>query len=156
MEIFLPSEVKKLPLQSNNFQSHRDSIPDANGDSLPFRRNKSCPKRPDKPETELPWPDPTDFNISTVPQCNIASLTPQDSRIGDTLIEIDPRYFRPTEVEYLLGDYSKARQRLSWEPRVKFKELVEMMVDADIRNLEEMKQCQDVIRKLSNSKTLEG
>jgi hypothetical protein len=58
MEIFLPGEVKKLPLQSNNFQSHRDSIPDANGDSLPFRRNKSCPKRPDRPETELPWPDP--------------------------------------------------------------------------------------------------
>jgi hypothetical protein len=50
MEIFLPSEVKKLPLRSNNFQSHRDSIPDAKGDSLPIRRNKSCPDRPDKRE----------------------------------------------------------------------------------------------------------
>jgi len=39
---------------------------------------------------------------------------------------------------------------------VKFKELVRMMVDADMKNLEEMKQCQDVIRKLSISKTVEG
>ena len=42
-----------------------------------------------------------------------------------------PRYFRPAEVELLLGDPSKARRELGWEPKVKFKELVEMMVDAD-------------------------
>jgi len=81
------------------------------------------------------------------------SLVSRLPKVGDILVEIDPRYFRPTEVEYLLGDYSKARQRLGWEPKVKFKELVKIMVDADIRNLEEMKQCQDVIRKLSNNKS---
>lgn len=47
-------------------------------------------------------------------------------------VEIDPRYFRPTEVDLLLGDASKARQRLGWEPKVGFKELVRLMVDHDL------------------------
>jgi GDPmannose 4,6-dehydratase len=47
-------------------------------------------------------------------------------------VEIDPRYFRPTEVDLLLGDSSKARQKLGWRPRVSFQELVRMMVDADL------------------------
>jgi len=47
-------------------------------------------------------------------------------------VEIDPRYFRPTEVDYLLGDPSKARQQIGWEPKVKFHELVRIMVDADL------------------------
>lgn len=47
-------------------------------------------------------------------------------------VEIDPRYFRPTEVEFLLADPSKARERLGWEPKVTFKELVRIMVDADM------------------------
>jgi GDPmannose 4,6-dehydratase len=64
-------------------------------------------------------------------------------------VEIDSRYFRPTEVENLQGDASKAKRTLGWEPKVGFKELVRMMVDADIKNLEEMKRCQDIIRKLS-------
>ena len=50
-------------------------------------------------------------------------------------VEIDPRYFRPNEVDLLLGDASKARQNLGWEPTVSFKELVRMMVDADIEAL---------------------
>jgi GDPmannose 4,6-dehydratase len=66
-------------------------------------------------------------------------------------VEIDQRYFRPLEVEFLQGDASKARKKLKWEPKVKFKDLVRIMVDADIKNLEEMKQCQDVIRKLSKN-----
>jgi len=47
-------------------------------------------------------------------------------------VEIDPRYFRPTEVDYLQGDSSKARARLGWQPRVGFEELLHMMVDADM------------------------
>lgn len=47
-------------------------------------------------------------------------------------VEIDPRYFRPTEVDYLLADPSKARKQLNWQPRVKFHELVRIMVDADL------------------------
>jgi GDPmannose 4,6-dehydratase len=69
-------------------------------------------------------------------------------------VEIDQRYFRPLEVEFLQGDASKARKKLGWGPKVKFKDLVRVMVDADIKDLEELKQCQDVIRKLSNNKTI--
>ena len=47
-------------------------------------------------------------------------------------VEIDPRYFRPTEVDFLLADPSKARKELGWEPKVTFKELVRIMVDADM------------------------
>ncbi|GAV23969.1 GDP-mannose 4,6-dehydratase [Carboxydothermus pertinax] len=47
-------------------------------------------------------------------------------------VEIDPRYFRPTEVDYLLADSSKAKRILGWEPRVTFKELVRIMVDYDL------------------------
>jgi GDPmannose 4,6-dehydratase len=47
-------------------------------------------------------------------------------------VEIDPRYFRPTEVDYLLSDPSKARKALNWEPKIKFHELVRIMVDADL------------------------
>ncbi|MFN3926620.1 MAG: GDP-mannose 4,6-dehydratase [Pseudanabaenaceae cyanobacterium] len=47
-------------------------------------------------------------------------------------VEIDPRYFRPTEVELLIGDASKAKVKLGWQPRVTFQELVKIMVDADL------------------------
>jgi GDPmannose 4,6-dehydratase len=46
-------------------------------------------------------------------------------------VEIDERYFRPAEVDLLIGDYSKAKAKLDWEPTVRFHELVHMMVDAD-------------------------
>jgi GDPmannose 4,6-dehydratase len=69
--------------------------------------------------------------------------------IGDVLVEIDARYFRPTEVESLQSDPRKVKEKLGWEAKVKFKDLVKIMVDADIKALEELKQCQDVIRKLS-------
>ena len=52
-------------------------------------------------------------------------------------VELDPRYLRPTEVDHLLGDASKAREKLGWKPRVMFKDLIERMVradDADVRN----------------------
>jgi GDPmannose 4,6-dehydratase len=69
-------------------------------------------------------------------------------------VEIDPRYFRPTEVEALLGDAGKARQRLGWQPRVSFAELVRLMVDADLQALVEMRQCQDVIRRVAQKNGL--
>ncbi len=51
---------------------------------------------------------------------------------GDVVIEIDPRYFRPTEVDILLGDASKAKKQLGWEPKHTFEELVKEMVHADL------------------------
>jgi len=52
-------------------------------------------------------------------------------------VEIDARYFRPTEVDVLVGDAGKARQKLGWEPSVRFRELVHLMVDADIKMLDD-------------------
>lgn len=56
-------------------------------------------------------------------------------KVGDVIIEIDPRYFRPTEVEHLQADISKAKRELGWEPRVTFDELIMIMVDYDMKLL---------------------
>ena len=55
----------------------------------------------------------------------------------DQHVEIDSRYFRPSEVDSLLGDASKAREKLGWEPKVRFQELIELMVDADVAALQD-------------------
>jgi len=89
---------------------------------------------------------------STLTSSSTFSKLASNLSIGDAIIEIDPRYFRPLEVEFLRGDASKAKKKLKWEPKVKFKELLKIMVDSDIKDLEEMRRCQDVIRKLSNNK----
>ena len=52
-------------------------------------------------------------------------------------VDIDPRYYRPAEVDLLIGDYSKAKRQLGWEPKTKFNDLVKLMVDADIKLLED-------------------
>ena len=52
-------------------------------------------------------------------------------------VEIDPRYFRPTEVDMLLGDASKARKKLGWTPKVTFKELASLMTEHDRQIAEE-------------------
>ncbi|MEM3434112.1 MAG: GDP-mannose 4,6-dehydratase [Candidatus Methanomethyliaceae archaeon] len=56
-----------------------------------------------------------------------------DERSGEILVEVDKRLFRPTEADFLMGDYTKARERLGWKPRVGFDELVRLMVEADIK-----------------------
>jgi len=58
---------------------------------------------------------------------------------GKEIIAIDPSYFRPTEVDLLIGDYSKAKEKLGWEPKIKFKELVKIMVQADFENFKNSK-----------------
>jgi GDPmannose 4,6-dehydratase len=54
-----------------------------------------------------------------------------DQATGKVIVEIDPKYYRPAEVDVLLGDATKARQDLGWTPRVKFADLVQMMYEAD-------------------------
>jgi GDPmannose 4,6-dehydratase len=56
-----------------------------------------------------------------------------DKKTGETLVAIDPEYYRPAEVDLLLGDPSKAKKLLGWEAKVKFEELVDIMVDADLK-----------------------
>jgi GDPmannose 4,6-dehydratase len=55
-----------------------------------------------------------------------------DQKIGQTIIEIDPKYFRPAEVDLLIGDASKAQQQLGWKPKTNFHQLVQIMVQKDL------------------------
>jgi GDPmannose 4,6-dehydratase len=64
-----------------------------------------------------------------------------DAKTGKIVIEIDPKYFRPTEVDLLLGDPTKAKTKLGWEPKVTFEALVNMMVDADLDLAEREKRA---------------
>jgi GDPmannose 4,6-dehydratase len=52
---------------------------------------------------------------------------------GKEIIKVDPRYFRPTEVETLLGDPSKAKDKLGWSPKISFEQLVKEMIDKDLK-----------------------
>jgi len=65
-----------------------------------------------------------------------------DTNSGKVVVRIDPKYYRPTEVEQLLGDSSKARDALKWRPEVNFDQLVEIMVRADYDSI--MKGCNEV------------
>ncbi len=56
-----------------------------------------------------------------------------NKKTGQTIIELDPKYFRPSEVPILLGDYSKAKIELGWKPKVKFEELIRLMVESDLK-----------------------
>ena len=56
-----------------------------------------------------------------------------DKKSGKNVIEIDSKYFRPAEVDLLLGDYGKIKRVLGWEPKVKFKELVKIMMEYDLK-----------------------
>ncbi len=64
-------------------------------------------------------------------------------------VEIDPRYYRPAEVDLLLGDPTKAKEKLGWEPRVTFEELVDMMVDADLELAQREKTLKDAGHEVS-------
>ncbi len=66
-----------------------------------------------------------------------------DRATGKELVHIDPRYFRPTEVDLLLGDAAKAREKLGWRPKITFKELVSMMVREDMKQTERDVLCQN-------------
>jgi len=55
---------------------------------------------------------------------------------GEVVVEVDPRYYRPTEVELLIGDATKARTILGWVPKTHFRELVRLMVQADLEKVQ--------------------
>ena len=58
-----------------------------------------------------------------------------DLKTGKVVIEVDPKYFRPTEVETLLGDPSKAKEVLDWKPKTKFEDLVKIMTSSDFEKV---------------------
>jgi GDPmannose 4,6-dehydratase len=63
----------------------------------------------------------------------------RDAKTGKVLVEISPEFYRPAEVDVLLGDYSKAKKILGWEPKTTFKELVRIMVEEDLRRVRDGK-----------------
>jgi len=73
-----------------------------------------------------------------------------DKETGKVLIRIDPRYFRPTEVEYLQGDPTKAMRKLGWKPKVSFDELVKAMVREDLKEAEKDQLCTTAGYKIFN------
>ena len=85
--------------------------------------------------------EPNDFVVATGEAYSVREFLEQAfscaSLDWQKYVEIDSRYFRPTEVDFLLGDSSKARQALSWEPSTPFRRLVRMMVENDVKLAEE-------------------
>lgn len=67
----------------------------------------------------------------------------RNSTTGEILIEVDPRYFRPTEVDMLLGDPAKAKDRLEWVAHTTFEELVKEMVDSDLERFKKERYCRE-------------
>jgi len=66
-----------------------------------------------------------------------------DEKTGDILVKIDPKYFRPNEVDLLLGDYTKAKTELGWEPKYTVEEIIKEMVESDIKLFEKDKYLQN-------------
>jgi GDPmannose 4,6-dehydratase len=83
--------------------------------------------------------EPDDYVIATGEAHTVRDLVELAfERVGldwEEHVRIDPQFFRPAEVEHLIGDASKAREKLGWEPRTSFEELVNLMVDADLEAL---------------------
>jgi GDPmannose 4,6-dehydratase len=87
----------------------------------------------------LQQPEPDDYVLGTGESHSVRDFVERAfayvGRDWQEYVKIDPRYYRPTEVEDLVADATKARQRLQWSPRVGFDELVKIMLDADMRAL---------------------
>jgi GDPmannose 4,6-dehydratase len=63
-----------------------------------------------------------------------------DSSSGKTIVSIDPKYYRPIDIDSVLGDATKAQRELGWTPEVKFDELVEIMMKADMESAQATQQ----------------
>lgn len=92
--------------------------------------------------------DPDDYVIATGETHSVREFVEEAFACAglpwDRHVAFDPRYLRPAEVDLLIGDASKARRRLNWSPQVTFKQLVRIMVDADVALLERQRQGLDI------------
>lgn len=84
---------------------------------------------------ELEWKGEGMEQVGVIKSLSSGVQTQSSLKSGDKLISIDPRYFRPAEVDYLLADFTKAKEQLGWMPKVTFNELVKIMVDSDLESL---------------------
>jgi GDPmannose 4,6-dehydratase len=96
---------------------------------------------------------PEDFVIGTGEQHSVREFVEQAfSYVGldwEKYVKIDPRYFRPTETEDLVASSSKAEKTLGWKPKVRFKELMKILIDADMRKagLDPIGEGDEILRK---------
>jgi GDPmannose 4,6-dehydratase len=95
----------------------------------------------------LQQPEPGDYVVATGEARSVKEFLDEAAEhLGmdwKPFVQNDPRYYRPTEVDVLEGDATKAEQVLNWRPRVRFKELVHMMVDYDLRLAERERLLKD-------------
>lgn len=82
---------------------------------------------------------------STAEEGTVVKCTHPDYQLpkGSTVVRVDPRYFRPTEVDLLIGDPTKAQKQLNWKPRYDLKALIEEMVQADLKRFEQQKYLRE-------------
>ena len=83
----------------------------------------------------------------------LSEHTESEISVGDTIVRVDPRYFRPTEVEELLGDSTKAKEKLGWSPEISIEELCSEMVENDLNEARNQKIISD--HKNSNNNSTE-
>ncbi|MDP2910161.1 MAG: GDP-mannose 4,6-dehydratase [bacterium] len=88
----------------------------------------------------LQQPEPDDFVLATGEAHSVREFLEEAFKYAGfedwkSYVEIDPQYFRPAEVEVLIGDAQKAKEKLGWQPKIKFKDLIRIMIDADFRAL---------------------
>lgn len=104
----------------------------------------------------LQQPSPDDFVVATGESYSVREFLEEAFQKVDLdwrkHVEIDPRYYRPTEVDALCGDASKARHKLGWKPRVDFKALVSMMMEHDL----ELARQEDTLRRAGHEVVLRG
>ncbi len=74
--------------------------------------------------------------IEVIDNANASPHASRSLKSGDVIVRVDPRYYRPTEVDSLLGDPTKAREKLGWQPKVKFLDLVKEMAEEDLKSAE--------------------
>ena len=90
---------------------------------------------------------PDDYVVATGEAYSVKEFLTTAFSIADMnwedYVKIDPRYFRPAEVDYLLGDASKTKEKLNWQPKVSFEELVKMMVEHDMELARQEKTLHD-------------
>jgi len=92
---------------------------------------------------EIQWKGKGVKEVGVIKKVTSRGKRVTSTKKGDVVVEIDPRYFRPTEVDELLGDASKARKALGWEPRISFEEMISTMVKADLEEASRDQLCKD-------------
>jgi len=93
----------------------------------------------------------SEVNIDVIWQGSGVDEIGIDKATGDTIVRIDPGYYRPTEVDFLLGDPSKAKEKLGWEAVVKFDKLVSIMVREDLKEAEKDNLCKNEGYRIYNN-----